>query len=228
MKAFWMFLMLVGCWTSTATHSLSSCTFKYKLQTVCIPAGHNATVTCPELTGELVRFNFLKNQELIYSHKCNNTRKTLNCTSHSFRDGGEPRVKMENKSARFELTAVNASSHAVYLCVAEVLFPPPLPPPVPSPEGVVVLVEGHQCNKVNKQENHRHPDAEQRSDHLWIWILVIVSVIIYSTIITVFALSFWVKLKKTDSQSDYMNTKPRPPRGPRKNRGVQNPAPRYF
>lgn len=37
-----------------------------------------------------------------------------------------------------------------------------------------------------------------------------------------------IKLKKTDSQSDYINTKPRAPRRPRKNRGVQNPAPRFL
>lgn len=33
------------------------------------------------------------------------------------------------------------------------------------------------------------------------------------------------KMRRVDSQSDYMNTKPR---APRKKRGVQNPVPRYF
>lgn len=218
-----MFVILVGCWMSTATESLSSCSCNYTLKSVCLPAGHSVVIPCPELTKEEVRFTLLKNHEVIHREECN----TVNCTPMLLGAGVRRLMsKTENKSISFELTVVNDSSHGAYRCEATGLLPPPRLPSVYS-VGKLVLVEGHHC-KINNPPEDPPTGGKESRDFPWVWILALVSVIIYSVIITVCALFYWIKLKKTDSQSDYMNTKPRPLRGHRKNRGVQNPAPRYL
>lgn len=184
-------------------------------------------VPCPNLTKGVFRFNLLKNHEVIYSESCINDEGALNCTPEYSRAGVEVlNTKTENKSISFKLTELNSSSHGAYRCNGTVVFPPPRRPSVYA-VGKLVLVEGHQC-KINGHHKDPQNVVEESRDFSWIWIVVLVSVIIYSVIITVCASFCWIKLKKTDSQSDYMNTKPRAPRGHRKNRGVQNPAPRYL
>ncbi|XP_074520923.1 T-cell-specific surface glycoprotein CD28 [Halichoeres trimaculatus] len=224
MKACWVFAILTGCWMSSATETGSICT-DYEL--VCLPDGHSVVVPCPDLTGEEFKFNLFKNDKVICSKTCDYDKGGLNCTTTLSRAGVKLlNVKAENKSISFKLTEVNDSSHGVYRCEGTVVFPPPQPPSVYG-VGKLVLVEGHQC-KMKKPPKDPQTAAEGSRDFSWIWIVLLVSLILYSVIITVCASVCWIKLKKTDSHSDYMNTKPRAPRGHRKNRGVQNPAPRYF
>ncbi|XP_060889011.1 T-cell-specific surface glycoprotein CD28-like [Labrus mixtus] len=218
MNPCWVFMILVGFRISdAATQGQNTCTFNDKLKSVCVAAGDSVSVPCPNMTGEDFRLNLFKDQELIYNHSCSHNNKAPDCKL-PLRVDLQLHKKTDNDSVSFLLIGVNASRHGVYRCEGQVRFPPPLLPAVPGAASILVLIEGHQC-KVPKQES---------SDNPWIWILALVSVILYSVIITVSAVFFWVKLRKTDSQSDYMNTKPRAPRGQRKNRGVQNPAPRYF
>uniref|UniRef100_A0A3Q3NGY6 T-cell-specific surface glycoprotein CD28-like n=1 Tax=Labrus bergylta TaxID=56723 RepID=A0A3Q3NGY6_9LABR len=206
MSPCWVFMILVGFRISDAKYVFLFSLSLDKLKSVCVAAGDSVSVPCPNMTGEDFRLNLLKDQEVISNHTCSL--------------GNKLHIKTDNDSVSFLLTGVNASSHGVYRCEGQVRFPPPLLPAVPGAVSILVLIEGHQC-KVPKQECSDNP-------WIWIWILALVSVTLYSVIITVSAVFFWVKLRKTDSQSDYMNTKPRAPRGQRKNRGVQNPAPRYF
>ncbi|XP_044043977.1 T-cell-specific surface glycoprotein CD28 isoform X2 [Siniperca chuatsi] len=84
--------------------------------------------------------------------------------------------------------------------------------------------KGHQC----KHNKDCSDSRDQNSVFPWIWILVVLLIIIYSIIVTIIAFINWVKLRRTDSQSDYMNTKPRAPRDRKKKRGVQTPIPRHF
>ncbi|XP_020509588.2 T-cell-specific surface glycoprotein CD28 [Labrus bergylta] len=220
MSPCWVFMILVGFRISdAATQGQNTCTFNDKLKSVCVAAGDSVSVPCPNMTGEDFRLNLLKDQEVISNHTCSLGNKAPDCKSSS-RGWVQLHIKTDNDSVSFLLKGVNASSHGVYRCEGQVRFPPPLLPAVPGAVSILVLIEGHQC-KVPKQECSDNP-------WIWIWILALVSVTLYSVIITVSAVFFWVKLRKTDSQSDYMNTKPRAPRGQRKNRGVQNPAPRYF
>ncbi|CAJ1086926.1 LOW QUALITY PROTEIN: T-cell-specific surface glycoprotein CD28-like [Xyrichtys novacula] len=225
MKVCWVFVILMGFRISDAAQCQSSYTCPDKLEMVCVPTGQDVFVPCPELKGEIFQFNLFKNNEVIYNHSCHHDKGALNCTPSYSRMGVDLHIK--NKSVSFKLTGVNASSHGAYRCMRTITFPPPYITPVPGAALVVVLLEGHHC-KTNKPIEDPKPPERQISDFLWIWILGLVSVIIYSVIITTLALFFWVKLRRTDSQNDYMNTKPRAPRGHKRNRGVQNPAPRYF
>lgn len=222
-----MFVILTSCWASSATQTWGTCTCNYELEAVCLPAGHSVLVPCPNLTEGDFRFNLKKNGKVIHSESCINDKNALNCTPKYSRARVEVlNTETENKSISFKLTEVNASSFGAYRCEGTVVFPPPRRPSVYA-AGKLLLVEGHQC-KINKHRKDPQTEDVESRDFSWIWIVVLVSVIIYSVIITVCASFCWIKLKKTDSQSDYMNTKPRAPRGHRRNRGVQNPAPRYL
>ncbi|TDG96228.1 hypothetical protein EPR50_G00237660 [Perca flavescens] len=115
------------------------------------------------------------------------------------------------------LTGVNANSYGFYRCELIITYLPPLRTKQ-STSRILVLVEGHQCQS---------PSGDQNNGFLWIWILVLVLFGIYSLIVTIIASIIWVKWRRSDSQSDYMNTKPKATRN-RKKRGFQNPIPRHF
>uniref|UniRef100_UPI0037E9BC53 T-cell-specific surface glycoprotein CD28 n=1 Tax=Semicossyphus pulcher TaxID=241346 RepID=UPI0037E9BC53 len=225
MKVCWMFMILVGCRLARAkSENASNC--NDNVRNFCVPAGDRVSVPCPDLTGEDFEFKLFKDKKNIYNHTCSHDKNKPNCTAPYTRGGVE--LHQKNNSITFMLTGVNKCSHGVYRCEGRHLFPPPILPPKCGAVNVRVLVEGHQC-KMDKcvVEAEKREKKNVNSAFSWIWILVILPVI-YSVIMTVLASVFWVKLKKTDTQSDYMNTKPRAPRDRKKNRGVQNPTPRYF
>ncbi|XP_070786799.1 T-cell-specific surface glycoprotein CD28 [Enoplosus armatus] len=224
MSACWMFMILMGYRLFHAAQSQSSCTCNDQLETVCIPAGHNVTVPCPKLIGEDVTFNLLKDQEVIYNYTSGDEKNSPNYKPAYTRVGMELHENKENNTVSFMLTGVNVSRHGIYRCEGIVMFPPPFIK-VQSASRILVLVEGHQC-KDNKNCVNPKTDENQNSIFRWIGMLVVLS--IYCIIVTIFALVNWVNQRKTDSQSDYMNTKPRAPKDRKKKRGVQNPIPRHF
>ncbi|XP_039998274.1 uncharacterized protein si:dkey-1h24.6 isoform X2 [Xiphias gladius] len=195
-----------------------------QLKTVCVPGRDKVRVPCPNGTADVMIFNLLRDQEVIANLTCHRENNTLKCTNpHTWVD---TKVEENNQHTlvSFILTGLSNSSHETYACEGIFIYPPPLRR-LPSAVRIQVLEEGQLC-KCNKNSNI-HGD-NPRCGFTWIWILVFVLLSIYSVISTVIALVNWVKLRKTDSQSDYMNTKPRAPRDRKKKKGVQNPMPRYF
>ncbi|XP_034720662.1 uncharacterized protein si:dkey-1h24.6 [Etheostoma cragini] len=223
MRACWMFTILLSCSLSHTTKSERNC--EDQLNIVCVPANDNVPVPCPDLEGEDVTYELFKEDKMIYNH----TYKTeKNNVSHSkppyTRVGVELHQNKKNKPDSFILTGVNASSYGIYRCEYIVKYPPPLKT-VPSTVRILLLVEGHHC-KFNKTYS-KPITGDQKNGFLWIWILALVLFGIYSLIVTIIASIIWVKWRGLDSQSDYMNTKPKAARN-RKKRGFQNPIPRYF
>ncbi|XP_070813974.1 T-cell-specific surface glycoprotein CD28 homolog [Chaetodon trifascialis] len=219
MSACWMFVILMGCrlGPSHSTQPQSTCVCHDQLKTFCVPPGDNVTVSCPKLDANHVIFKLLQDEEMIFNHSYIRDKKALNYKPPHSRVVVELHEDKENISASFRLTGLNASSHGIYRCEGTVIFPPPLRT-VSSDWRILVLLEGHQCRI--------HAKPPENCGFHWIWIIALVS--IYSIIATIIAIVIWVKLRRTDSQSDYMNTKPQAPRERRKKRGVQNPIPRHF
>ncbi|XP_074483716.1 T-cell-specific surface glycoprotein CD28 [Sebastes fasciatus] len=214
MRACWMFMILLSCRLSHATKAKCTCN---DLKIVCVAAGDDVLVPCPILTGEEVTYNLLKDDKVIYNH-------TTNC---------KPKHTVLGVELRdiFMLTGVNVSSYGNYSCKVSVMYPPPYLEACSS--CTQVQVEGHQC-KLDKVDEKPETDEEkpetvdQKSGFLWLWILALVVLGVYGVIVTIIAAIIWVKWREADSQSDYMNTKPKASRDRKKKRGVQIPIPRHF
>ncbi|XP_068575593.1 T-cell-specific surface glycoprotein CD28 [Cebidichthys violaceus] len=219
MRACWVFTMLLSCRISHATKSQDVC--KDHIKIVCVPAG-DVSVPCPKLTGRDVTFDLYKDNKMIYNHTRNPEKQPPNSTPRHSRADVELRENTDNKSFSFTLTGVNASSYGIYGCEGTAKYPPPF---IRSTLWTLVLVEGHQC-----KNDYRTPEksGEKKDGFLWIWIVGLVLLCIYSLIITIIACIIWVKWRSSDSQSDYMNTKPKAHKDRKKNRGVQIPIPRHF
>ncbi|XP_044200925.1 cytotoxic T-lymphocyte protein 4 [Thunnus albacares] len=220
MRVCWIFMILLGCRLSHASESKSSCPCDYKVKTVCVPAGDIVSIPCPDMNGEDMTFSLLKNNEVIYNQTCNFGKPTSNC---KLNDSMGVALHEHNKSVRFNLTGVNDNSHGLYRCEVIVTYPPPY-----IKEGnvlwILVLVQGHQCNVSSPGK----PEPLVVPGLHWIWICVSVVLIIYSTAVTIIAVVNYMKFKHSDSQNDYMNTKPRAPKDRKKKRGLENPIPRHF
>ncbi|KAM7365314.1 hypothetical protein PAMP_016257 [Pampus punctatissimus] len=202
MSVCWMFMILLGCRLSHASPSKSMFYCNYQLEIMCVPAGYNVSIPCPALKGEVINFMLYKD----------NKEVNLNASTGV-------REFQHNGSTSFILTGVNASSHGVYRCESRKIYPPPS-----FKEALVILllIEGRQCNN----SDTKRVENQVVGLH-WIWISVIVVLCIYSIIITIIALVNHIKLRHSDCQSDYINTKPRAPKD-RKKRGFLNPIPRHF
>lgn len=221
MSACLVFTILMGYRLSHAAESQNICAGNETLETFNVSAGGNVAVPCPQLTGEHLKFNLLKQQKVIYTHSSHKNNVSKSDSPYT-REDVEMHENKDNKS--FRLTGVNNSHHGIYRCEGTVMYPPPLVKAYGS--RILVLVEGHQgidCKNCNV------PETVQLSVSLWIWI-VVGGLIIYSITVTVIAIISLVKLRRTDSQSDYMNTKPRAPRGHNKKRGAGTHIglPRHF
>uniref|UniRef100_A0A3Q3W1Z1 Uncharacterized protein n=1 Tax=Mola mola TaxID=94237 RepID=A0A3Q3W1Z1_MOLML len=205
MNTRWMFMVLLGCRLLHASLSWRSCT-----------CNGNVSVPCPWSHAEQLKFNLLQDGRIIYMHRtCRNGGNAPDCEPNNTRMGVEVQENTENKSVSFLLTGVNASSHGIYRCEGIVMFPPPLVS-VPSDLGIL----GHIYFFLNFRT-----DGDKNCGFHWIWIIVLLSS--YSIVATSGTVFFWVKLRRTDSQSDYMNTIPKPTRERRKKR-VQISIPRHF
>ncbi|KAL6115445.1 uncharacterized protein ACO6RY_00288 [Pungitius sinensis] len=203
MRARWLFMMLLSCGSYRAIKSQDVCPCKDQIKTVCMPAGGEVSVPCPNSTGQEVIYYLYKDGEEICTDPCTTAGV---------------RLREDNKS--FMLTVVNASSYGAYGCQSIGTYPPPL---TKSTLWIIVHVEGHQCNV--REDPSR---TDQTDGFLWIWILVLVLLCTYSLIITIIASITWVKWRSSNCQNDYMNTKPKANKDRRKKRGVQIPVRRHF
>ncbi|XP_037617461.1 cytotoxic T-lymphocyte protein 4 [Sebastes umbrosus] len=221
MRACWMFMILLSCRLSHATKEKCTCNER---KIVCVAAGDDVLVPCPNLTGEEVTYYLLKDDKVIYNHTCFR-EKHSNCKPRHTVLGVELRDS-------FMLTGVNVSSSGIYNCEVRVMYPPPFLKACSS--CTQVQVEEHQC-KLDKVTEKPETDDEkpetvgnQKSEFLWLWILALVLLGVYGVTVTIIAAVIWVKWRGADSQSDYMNTKPKASRDRKKKRGVQIPIPRHF
>ncbi|XP_042369155.1 uncharacterized protein LOC121962898 [Plectropomus leopardus] len=215
----WVFMILLSCMFSHANNS-PSIICREKLKIARVPVGVNVPVPCPKLTTEDVTFNLLKDEEVFYNSTCIREKNAQNCTPSYTRMGVELQENTEyNNSVSFLLTRVNTSSYGIYRCDGIIIYPPPVRKVQNTM--ILVLVKGQQCPQPVI-------DGDQKDRFLWFWILGIVVLGVYSLIVTIIAGTVWVKWRRSDSQSDYMNTKPKAARDRRKKRGVQIPIPRHF
>ncbi|XP_054479948.1 T-cell-specific surface glycoprotein CD28 [Anoplopoma fimbria] len=224
MRACWMFLMLLSCRLSHATKSQNICNNNNQIKIVCVPAGEDVSVSCPKFKkDDEVIFSLYKDNEVIFNHTCVGKKDAPNCKPQYTRAGVEMRENTDNTSFSFMLTRVNASSYGIYGCEGVCMYPPPL---VEITLWIMLLVDGHQCNF--KENRTPETTRDQRDEFIWIWILGLALLCLYSLIITAIASIIWVKWRRSDSQSDYINTKPKAHRDRKKKKGVQIPIPRHF
>ncbi|KAK2856830.1 hypothetical protein Q5P01_005565 [Channa striata] len=218
MSVCWMFIILLGCWLSHATHFHTTCIFNERVDPICVTGQEAVHVPCPNITADEIRLNLQKDNKVIHNLTCQLENNTWKCPQ-------SPKVKVkmqENKLFNFILYGLTEESQGIYRCDGTAMFPPPIKT-VPSDVGILVLVEGSQCKCQKSTSEHKNPSL-----HGWIWIVLVVFLAIYSLTVTIIAFFVWAKQRKTDSQSDYMNTIPRAPRDRRRKRGVQIPIPRHF
>lgn len=223
----WLFLTLLGWWPSGATRSTYPC--DVPLKTICVPGSSSSVpvpvpVPCPKMTADEMVFNLFKDQQVISNVTCNHEGDALNCTPPPPHATVAVEMNRGNMSVWFVLDGVTDDSQATYRCEGNVIYPPPWRK-VSSALRVQVLVEGHIC-KCNKGSGNHGDGPGRRFD--WIWMLVVALLSIYSVAVTILAVVNWVRWRNTDSQSDYMNTKPIAPRDRRRKKGVQKPIPRHF
>ncbi|XP_029030470.1 uncharacterized protein si:dkey-1h24.6 [Betta splendens] len=205
----WRFVVLLCCSVSEAALSHGTCVCKGTLEAV-REAGGEVHVPCPNVDGEIKAFDLFKDDALMSTTQCNKTSDGtgLDCTQSK-----DNVIMHETQPLSISFVLTN-HSQGIYKCKGKVIFPPPYKK-IPSE------VQVHVVELQYKTDQNRKPELP------WIWIVAVSVFIIYSVTLTIIALVYWRKLKTLDSQSDYMNTKPRAPRGFKK-RGVQNPMPRYI
>ncbi|XP_061660028.1 uncharacterized protein si:dkey-1h24.6 isoform X2 [Syngnathoides biaculeatus] len=188
----WVIVIMLGFFQPTTTKRQCAC--KYELQPECT---HDpVTVPCPKMAGEEVRFNLLKDEQVIYNQACYYKNNLLNCESNTSADLGLHEAKA---SVSFVLTGKAATKGGLYRCEGIVTFPPPLLKQR-SDVSILVHVASHHCSTGETKVGH---------GELMIWIPVLGILCIYSIIITVIALVNWATGRKADFQNDYINTKPR-------------------
>lgn len=223
MGLLWMLLVLLSCSFSQATPSKCSCGDVSIVHFVPEKGSIQVLVPCPNVSGVDLDFFLHKDEEQIYNY-----------TSTQEISHGRLDVKLdkneENQTVGFILTKVTTESHGIYVCKIARTYPPPYTQQ--SGQRILLLDERlrfqssqHNCNNFTEE---RQDVSREIQSFPWIWMTAVALLSIYSLVVSVLALVSWTKLRKTDCQSDYINTKPRAPRGNKKKRGVQNPIPRYF
>lgn len=224
----WMLIILLGCKSLLGTQLPSTCDCDDMPEVQFIPANDGVRVPCPNVTGEELTYELRKGQQAIYNYTCTNKENSQKCKSLNDRQDVEPFNNKGNKFAGFLLTKGTSEITGIYSCIAKKIF---LPPVIKECAQRILVLDGgcrfqssqHNCSNVTTERQ----DPRETQGYPWIWITVVALLGAYSLTVTILALVNWMKLKKTDSQSDYMNTKPRAARG-NKNRGIQNPFPKYF
>uniref|UniRef100_A0A3P8S3D7 Immunoglobulin subtype domain-containing protein n=1 Tax=Amphiprion percula TaxID=161767 RepID=A0A3P8S3D7_AMPPE len=218
----WMLIILLSCRLSQATPSKCTCDDESIIHFVPENGSIRVLVPCPNVTGVDLEFLLYKDQEVIYDDTYGKE------ISHGWLD-----VKLdknrENKTVGFILTKATTESQGIYICTATRTYPPPYRKE--SGQGILLLDERFRFQRSKHNSSNmtaERQDSRETQSYPWIWITAVALLSTYSLVVTVLAWVNWMKLKKTDCQSDYINTKPRAPRGNKKKRGVQNPIPRYF
>ncbi|XP_077371346.1 uncharacterized protein LOC144014909 isoform X1 [Festucalex cinctus] len=192
----WLILILLGYRFSLASPTQSKCACKYKLQAVCTRDPATVSVPCPTMAGEELTFTLRKDEREIHIQKCNNTANTLDCESSA---NADLVLREVNTSVSFVLTGELAKNGGLYSCEGMVRFPPPFKTEM-SAVRILVHVEGRKCSS---------GETKVGNGHLWIWIPVLGVLCIYSIVVTIIAVVNWANVRQSNSQNDYMNTKPR-------------------
>lgn len=207
-----MFIILLGYKFLHTAQSQTTCP--------CSEQPNPVSVPCPDKSGyQKLTIKLYKDNEEIFRISCDQGNGTHDCPAPRSRGA----LRYVDKDNAFIITELTGSAYGIYYCEIIKTFPPPLIT-VPSTLKIQTL-EGRICK--SNQTSTTHSDNPSHG-FVWIWTVAVVLLIIYSITVTIIALINWVKLRKTDSHSDYMNTKPRALRERRKKKGVKNPVPRYL
>ncbi|KAJ8281774.1 hypothetical protein COCON_G00042930 [Conger conger] len=166
-----------------------------------ITSRDSTSVSCPNMTGQEVKYQLWRNKEEIRSVIWTPQNHTV----------PEFQAQNPNRSARFILSRLAVNDTGIYICNAEQRYPPPY-----------IAAEGTR-NMVVVQE--LPPEVKgcpaEKASQVWIWV-VLGLVAAYSIIMTGVAVGFWHNLtNKQNLQHDYMNMKPR---ALRKKQGIQHPV----
>lgn len=206
-----MFMCLLVCKSSYGTQDQSDSKCDWRGLKLHDSSNDNVTVTCPLILpkDEEISFYLLKDKDMIYTHTCKQ-----NCTGAK----GDAVELHTNGSHWFFTVKLGHNIRGLYRCNITKAYPPPLTKDYGDP--VLVIEFPDQCQKPPCNPTRVTPNTCQ--EFPWIWVMVIAIVSIYSVTVTIIALFNWLKLKNTENQSDYMNTKPRAPRDRKKKKGLQN------
>ncbi|XP_034033357.1 T-cell-specific surface glycoprotein CD28 [Thalassophryne amazonica] len=226
MSICWIFMIFLSCRSSHVAESAGNCSCKDQLENICVSASSTVQVPCPKVIAEDVKFSLIKDQQVISNYSWNNEKNTQKCATCTLNStvGVTLDKNPDDASVSFILTNVTVNSNGNYTCVATVEFPPPMLNYIHAPRILVHAEEQCKCNPDHGAQNAFGGNQVP----LWIWIVGFAVLGVYSLIITAISISSCLKLRKTESQNDYMNTKPRAPNNQKKNKRVQNPIPRHF
>uniref|UniRef100_A0A3B3VL77 Uncharacterized LOC106950962 n=1 Tax=Poecilia latipinna TaxID=48699 RepID=A0A3B3VL77_9TELE len=217
MGVYWLLIILLSCTTSEQQWDVQ-CTTAESPKYVFVP--------CPNMSAGQVKaksedtdvtYKLFKNEKLI--QVCPKTQKLCNQTDPDI----HPEKDENGTLAGFRLTRKAVPKQAIYKCEGKVTYPPPV---ISTNSTVLILEEGEYVRDYVISILNVH--TQKTGIPVWIWMVVVALLSTYSLAATITALIIWYKMKDADSQSDYMNTKPRPPAKQRKKRGVQHPIPRHF
>ncbi|XP_003441012.1 uncharacterized protein LOC100699099 [Oreochromis niloticus] len=213
MRISWMFMCLLVCKSSHGAQDQSDSKCDWSGLTIHDSANNNVTVTCPltQPNDEEISFYFLKDEDVIHNHTC---KQKTNCTGMKW-----DAVELHTNGSHWFFTLKSGHNiRGLYRCNITKTYPPPLMKRC----GKFLLVKECPHAPLNPTRNPTGVAPNTCQEFLWIWIMVIAIVSIYGVTVTIIALFNWLKLKNTENQSDYMNTKPRAPRDRKKKKGLQN------
>nr|XP_012774911.1 uncharacterized protein LOC101482322 isoform X2 [Maylandia zebra] len=193
MRISWMFMCLLVCKSSYGTQDQSDSNCDWSGLTLHDSSNDNVTVTCPLILPKDEEISFYLLKDKDMIYS--HTCKQ-NCTGMKW-DAGELHT---NGSHWFFTVKLGHNIRGLYRCNITRAYPPPLTKDYGDP--VLVIEFPHQCPTPTCNPTGDAPNTSQE----WIWIMVIAI----------------LKLKNTENQSDYMNTKPRAPRDRKKKKGLQN------
>ncbi|XP_075872786.1 T-cell-specific surface glycoprotein CD28-like [Nelusetta ayraudi] len=194
MKLLRVFVMLACCSLFHAAESDSRCCCHKHVKTVRVPAGQDVLVPCPNVTSSVMNFKLHLNGELIHTERFPHKGQR-----------GDREMRVVNGNGTFDLWIgrVNSSSHDVYWCEVDVIYPPPMVTQCSS-QWILPQVEDHQSTGSREEDEEVH--------RLLIWIPIVATVSLYGLIVTAVLFVSCVRLRTMDSDGEYMNTKPPAPR----------------
>ncbi|XP_061571677.1 uncharacterized protein LOC133425042 [Cololabis saira] len=215
----WMLMILLHCMPFHAS-LITGDDKEQKLQIRCLPTESHEPVfvPCPLGIAQEAVFHVFMDGTVVhtqhaYIQQCNSLNRSSDLCKND-----------EDDYIRFNLSGDLFKIEVMYTCNATIKYPPPYTT-IQSDRKVLFLKgDHHLCNKTNRNSEE---ESGENQRFLLIWIVVVALLGTYSLAVTITASVFWVKLRWTDSQNDYMNAKPVTARKQKKKKWVQNPIPRY-
>ncbi|XP_036397113.1 T-cell-specific surface glycoprotein CD28 [Megalops cyprinoides] len=178
---------------------LSPCSKERHLRVEMVTVNGSATVRCPNVTGDELRFTLCRGQKKV-SFSSLRKDERLN---HTEVGAVEFQVSGQNHTGHFVLSRLVINSTGLYTCEVEVVYPPPY---VKHEELTFVLVREPPC----QPEKRTGCPPVGNLVAMWEWVLACGVLTLYSAVITGVAVVIWRKLERDKSlQQDYMNMKPR-------------------